>query len=54
LTIRQLEAGRVQYILWSPQLELPSYPFAEFRQFLGERYRPVRSFADQDVLWERK
>jgi hypothetical protein len=54
LAIRQLEAEPVQYILWSPELESPAYPFAEFRQFLGERYHPVLTFADQDILWERK
>jgi|HubBroStandDraft_5_1064220.scaffolds.fasta_scaffold16486_2 hypothetical protein len=54
LSIRQLEAQRVQYIIWSPRLESPAYPFAKFHEFLIERYRRVLAFPDQDEVWELK
>ncbi|HEY4975154.1 MAG TPA: hypothetical protein VII41_16180, partial [Steroidobacteraceae bacterium] len=54
LSMRQLDAQQVQYVLWSPRLDSADHPFAVFRQYLGERYQPVWAFADQDVLWERK
>ena len=52
--IRQLEAERVQYIIWSPRLESSAYPFATFREFLADRYRRVATFPDQDEVWRRK
>jgi hypothetical protein len=54
LSIRQLEARRVQYIIWSPRLESPKYPFAKFHEFLVDRYQRVMTFPDQDEVWERK
>jgi hypothetical protein len=54
LSIRQLEAEPVQYIIWSPRLESPAYPFATFREFLTERYQRVLTFPDQDEVWKRK
>jgi hypothetical protein len=54
LSIRQLEAQRVQYIIWSPRLESPLYPFAKFHEFLVERYQRVLTFPDQDEIWEHK
>jgi hypothetical protein len=54
LSIRQLEARRVQYIIWSPRLESPAYPFAKFHEFLADRYQRVLTFPDQDEVWEHK
>jgi hypothetical protein len=54
LSIRQLEALRVQYIIWSPRLESPAYPFAKFHEFLADRYQRVLTFPDQDEVWEHK
>jgi hypothetical protein len=54
LSIRQLEDKRVQFIVWSPRLESPSYALAPFRQFLMDHYRPVWRFSDQDEIWELK
>jgi hypothetical protein len=53
-SIRQLEARRVQYIIWSPRLESPAYPFAKFHEFLADRYQRVVTFPDQDEVWEHK
>jgi hypothetical protein len=53
-SMRQLEAKRVQYIIWAHRLESPAYPFAKFREFLTERYRRVLTFPDHDEVWERK
>jgi hypothetical protein len=47
--MRQLEARRVQYILWSP-LDRPR--FAAFEQFLSDHYQMVQEFADQEQIWE--
>jgi hypothetical protein len=47
--IRQLEARRVRYILWSP-LDRPRFP--KFVQFLTGHYQLVQEFADQDQIWE--
>jgi hypothetical protein len=54
LSIRQLEAKRVQYILWSPRLESPAYSLAVFHAFLVDYYQPIWRFSDQDEIWERK
>jgi hypothetical protein len=54
LSVRQLEAKRVQYVLWSPRLESPTYPFAQVRQLLANRYQRVWIFSDQDEIWQRK
>jgi hypothetical protein len=51
LDIRQLEAQRVRFILWSP-VYLPRYP--KFERFLSDRYHRVREFSDQDQIWELK
>jgi hypothetical protein len=53
-SIRQLEARRVQYIIWAPRLESPTYPFAKFHEFLADRYQRVVTFPDQDEVWEHK
>jgi hypothetical protein len=47
--IRQLEARRVQYILWSP---LDRSRFAAFERFLSDHYQLVQEFPDQDQIWE--
>jgi hypothetical protein len=54
LSIQQLEAERVQYIIWSRRLESPQYPYAKFREFLVNRYERVLTFSDQDEVWQRK
>jgi len=54
LSMRQLQAQRVQYIIWSHRLESPAYPFAKFHEFLTDRYQRVLIFPDQDEVWERK
>jgi hypothetical protein len=51
LDIRQLEAKRVHYILWSP-LDRPRYP--KFEQFLSGHYHRVWTFSNQDEIWELK
>jgi hypothetical protein len=53
-SIRQLEARRVQYIIWSPRLESPAYPFAKFHEFLADHYQRVFKLSDQDEIWEHK
>jgi hypothetical protein len=59
LAVDRLEAQQVRYILWSPRLnpqfsgEPPAtYHLSPFLDFLASRYRPVRTFADGDELWE--
>lgn len=52
LSARQLQAQQVQYVLWSPALESPLYPFGEFRRLLGDRYRRIWTFSDQDQIWQ--
>jgi hypothetical protein len=54
LSIQQLDTERVRYIIWSPRLESPAYPFATFREFLADRYQRVLTFPDQDEVWQRK
>jgi hypothetical protein len=53
-SISQLEAKRVQYIVWSPRLESPPYSLATFHEYLVNRYQFAWKFADQDEVWERK
>jgi hypothetical protein len=58
--MRQLDAKGVQYILWSPRLDLP-HPekgvadnhLTVFREYLEKHYRRVHDFPDADQLWER-
>jgi hypothetical protein len=60
LSMRQLEARHVQYIVWSPRLDTPEYSLtafrslAPFREFLKEQYQRVWTFSDHDEIWERK
>ena len=59
-TIRQLEAKRVRYVLWSPHLEVQESgefqvdQLPPFRAYLHERYARVWTFSDRDEIWERK
>lgn len=60
LTIQQLDAEQVRYILWSPSLNAPNriagprgYHLQPFIQFLDRRYHRVRTFSDLDQVWER-
>jgi Dolichyl-phosphate-mannose-protein mannosyltransferase len=52
-SVRQLQARRVQYVLWSPRLDSATSGLAAFREFLHEHYRRVWTFSDQDEIWER-
>ena len=60
LTIQQLETKRVRYILWPPRLNVPDpfygpgqYHLGPFRDYLHSHYHLVRSFSDNDEIWER-
>jgi hypothetical protein len=53
LSIRQLEAKQVRYILWSPLLDAPGFSLAPLREFMEKRYRRIWIFPDQDEVWER-
>jgi Dolichyl-phosphate-mannose-protein mannosyltransferase len=60
LAIRQLDAKRVRYVLWQPRFDSPDplyppqlYQLQPFRDYLHTHYHRVRSFSDQDELWER-
>jgi hypothetical protein len=61
LTIRQLEARQVRYILLSPGMEAPEDPrrpwedhLGPFRAYVKDRYIFVRRFKDGDEVWERR
>jgi hypothetical protein len=49
LSIRQLEARQVQYIV-----EPANYSVPAFREYLATRYRLVWRFSDLDEVWERR
>jgi len=60
LTIQQLEAKRVRYVLWPPRLDGadPSYGqnqyhLGAFRDYLHEHYHVARRFSDNEEIWER-
>ena len=56
MTIAQLEAKRVQYVLWRalPAASKASSEHIErFHRYLQLSYRPVHVFTDGDILWER-
>ncbi len=53
-SIRDLQAKRVRYVLWSPRLDTPASGLGLFRDFLERHYRLVWTFSDQDQVWERK
>ena len=54
LSIRQMEARQVQYVLWSPRLDAPAYGLSLFRNYLDQHYRRVWRFSDADEIWERQ
>jgi hypothetical protein len=59
MTVRQLEARRVQFVQWSVRLDhaddqATREAIAPLRGYLQDRYLPVHTFSDQDVIWERK
>jgi hypothetical protein len=61
LSIRQLQARQVRFILWSPRLNFPesfrpigAYHLAPFLQFLHSHYQRLEVFSDLDEIWERK
>jgi len=58
-TIHQLEAKQVRFVLWSPHLEIQGPDNLQdhlqpFRAYLHDRYARVRTFSDQDEIWQRK
>jgi hypothetical protein len=60
LAIRQLETRPVRYVLWPPRLNAPdpfygpgNYHVGPFRNFLQSHYHIVRTFPDDDEIWER-
>jgi hypothetical protein len=62
LTVQQLEDKRVQYIFWSPSLNVPLDPsrpwedhLGPFRTYLKSHYTRVHVFPGQDAfeIWER-
>jgi hypothetical protein len=54
LAIRQLQAKGVQYIMLSPRLQRLDRMPTMFADFVTSHYRLVRTFSDQDEIWERK
>jgi hypothetical protein len=59
LAIAQIEATRLQYVLWSPALEdigsdLEMAGMMALRAYVHEHYRPVRAFSDGDEAFERR
>jgi hypothetical protein len=59
LAVRQLEAKRVEYILWSPRSNGPDDPARHWEDHLGPmrtyllaRYKRVHVFADGDEIWQ--
>jgi hypothetical protein len=56
LSVRQLEAKRVQYIMWSPgaeSVDLPPRSLTGLQQYLTDHYRLIWRFSDQDEVWKR-
>lgn len=58
-SIREVDAKRVRYILWSAYNDQPDplHPLEDhltpLRAYLRERYQRVQTFADRDEVWER-
>jgi hypothetical protein len=59
--VQQLEAKKLQFVLWSPRLDdadrfdrSTEQTIAPLRSYIRERYARVQVFSDQDELWERK
>ena len=59
-TIQQLQANRVQYILWTRNLDAQCDPdrrcedyLTPLRDYLHTSYTSVRAFPDGDTLWQR-
>jgi hypothetical protein len=59
--VRQLEAKKVPFVLWSPRLDAADQfdrsteeAIRPLRDYLHQRYARVEVFSDQDELWERK
>jgi hypothetical protein len=54
--IQQLEANRVQYVLWAAEFDRHPFPhdhLAPLRNYLRTRYTPVQVFSDGDTIWQR-
>jgi hypothetical protein len=54
LSIRQMEARHVEYVVWSPRLDAPGYGLSLFRNYLDRHYRRIWRFSDADEVWERQ
>lgn len=59
--VRELEAKRVRYVLWTPALNAPpdaqspeGYHLTPLRDYVHGNYRLVYRFADNDEIWERR
>jgi hypothetical protein len=58
--IVQIEARRVQYVLWAPFLERAEpgndrgYHLAPFRRYLHAGYERVKTLVDGEELWQRR
>jgi hypothetical protein len=59
--VRQLEAKKVPFVLWSPRLDAADQfddateeAIAPLRNYVRERYARVQVFSDRDELWQRK
>jgi hypothetical protein len=62
LTIQQLEAKRVRYVVWPPRLNAAAadssygqnqYHLGPFRDYLHEHYHLAFRFSDSEEMWER-
>ncbi len=54
--IQQLDANRVQYILWAANFDLHPSPHDHLnplREYLRAKYTPVQVFSDGDTIWQR-
>ena len=54
LSIRQLAAKPVQYVLWPSRLDDPEVPLRAFYAFLENHYRKVWTFSDRGEVWQRE
>ncbi len=56
LAIQQLDANRVQYILWAANFDLHPSPHDHLnplREYLRAKYTPMQVFSDGDTIWQR-
>jgi Dolichyl-phosphate-mannose-protein mannosyltransferase len=59
-SIQVMKAKRVRYVLWPRVLDADCKPagcddfLSPFRSYLRQSYRPIRTFQDGDVFWQRQ